>query len=188
MNEAKLEDQDTRFESLYGRHSTRVFLYARRRGASISEAEDVVEEVFVICWRNLPRLNGDILPWLFGVARRVLANRRRQQQRRELLELQVLHEPSHFDSGPAKSLERKEVLALLLQGLTKLKENDREALLLIAWDGLSRAEAAQAMGCTPATFRVRLHRARNHLLAVTEQAANGSHQSLVTLLDEMEVE
>ena len=48
----------------------------------------------------------------------------------------------------------------LLHALASLSEEDREVLLLVSWDGLTNAEAANVLSCTESTFRVRLHRAR----------------------------
>ena len=52
---------------------------------------------------------------------------------------------------------------LVLRALSRLSEPDREALLLVAWDGLSTAEGAIALGCSQTAFKVRLHRARRRL-------------------------
>jgi RNA polymerase sigma-70 factor, ECF subfamily len=51
----------------------------------------------------------------------------------------------------------------VLQALARLSDGDREALILVAWEGLSTAEGATAFGCSPTAFRVRLHRARRRL-------------------------
>jgi len=51
----------------------------------------------------------------------------------------------------------------------RLSERDREALALVAWEGLDHAAAARALGCTRAAFAVRFHRARRRLAAqITE--------------------
>jgi RNA polymerase sigma-70 factor, ECF subfamily len=65
-----------RFEALFRDHAGAVRVYAARR-AGLGDADDVVAEVFVIAWRRIDDLPEDPLPWLLGVARRVLANRRR---------------------------------------------------------------------------------------------------------------
>jgi RNA polymerase sigma-70 factor (ECF subfamily) len=57
------------------------------------------------------------------------------------------------------------------QAFAALRVRDREVLALIAWDGLDSGEAAQVMGCSPATFSLRLHRARRRL--VKELEASG---------------
>ena len=59
----------------------------------------------------------------------------------------------------------------LIRALGTLSTDDREALLIIAWDGLTAAQAAQVMGCSTATFNVRLHRARKRLEAAADETA-----------------
>ena len=72
------------FERLFRAHLPAVRAYARRR-IDATTAEDVVAETFVVCWRRLDDVPDDPLPWLLGVARRCLANRRRSDDRRSAL-------------------------------------------------------------------------------------------------------
>jgi DNA-directed RNA polymerase specialized sigma24 family protein len=76
-------DRADRFDDLYRTHYLPVLRYARRR-ADPDTAGDVVAETFLIAWRrldSLPAQQADVLPWLFGVARRVLANAERSRRR-----------------------------------------------------------------------------------------------------------
>lgn len=59
----------------------------------------------------------------------------------------------------------------LVRALGALSDHDREALLMIAWDGLTAAQAAEVMGCSTATFNVRLHRARKRLETAADETA-----------------
>ena len=56
----------------------------------------------------------------------------------------------------------------MLRGLAALSPVDREALLLVTWDGLTPAQAAAVHGVTVATFQVRLHRARRRLAGLVD--------------------
>jgi RNA polymerase sigma-70 factor (ECF subfamily) len=56
--------------------------------------------------------------------------------------------------------------------MTSLSEREREALLLVAWEGLDSRRAAQVVGCSPAAFRVRLHRARRRVADALETESN----------------
>jgi RNA polymerase sigma-70 factor, ECF subfamily len=117
--------------------------------------------VFLVAWRRLDDVPDDALPWLFGVARRVLANERRSADRRAALERRVASDVAlGVDTG-----DRMGDAGLLREALAGLSENHREALMLVAWHGLTGARAARAAGCSPATFAVRLHRARSRLAA-----------------------
>ncbi len=73
-----------RFELLYAKHAPAVKAYVLRRSAA-STADDVVAEVFVVCWRRFEEVPVDPLPWLLGVARRVLSTQRRGERRRGAL-------------------------------------------------------------------------------------------------------
>lgn len=148
-----------RLEALYAAHAAAVHAYARRR-TDAAAAEDAVAETFLVAWRRLDRVPAaDPLPWLFATARHVLANQRRGDARRAALSARLHAEPAPPQPAGGVSDEG----ARLLRALATLSATDREALLLTAWEGLEPARAAAALGCTRATFNVRLHRARRRL-------------------------
>jgi RNA polymerase sigma-70 factor (ECF subfamily) len=159
-----------RLEGLFADHAQAVRAYALRR-IDPSTADDIVSEVFVVAFRRLDEVPDEPLPWLLGIARRVLANHRRAVGRREVLtaQLTTLH----------ASVWRDEVSGEpeLLGALAKLNDRDREVLLLIAWEDLDPASGAAALGCSRATFAVRLHRARRRLAAAMAQT---EHEGNIT--------
>jgi RNA polymerase sigma-70 factor (ECF subfamily) len=148
-----------RFERIYHAHYAAVLAYALRR-APRPIADDVVAETFLVVWRRLADVPDDAAPWLYGVARRVLANERRASARRLALteRLRSAPRPAPADAGEG-------VLAAALEHLT---EREREALTLVAWEGLTAAQASRAAGCSHAAMRVRLHRARRRLARALE--------------------
>ncbi|HEV2999433.1 MAG TPA: RNA polymerase sigma factor [Solirubrobacteraceae bacterium] len=148
-----------RFERLYDAHYAPVLAYALRRSER-SVAHDVAAETFLVAWRRLDDVPADAAPWLYGVARRVLANERRGAGRRAALAERLRQLPARRPPGEALEGAGSGSLA---EALARLPERDREALMLVAWEGLSTAQAARAMGCAPAALRVRLHRARRRL-------------------------
>ncbi len=146
---------NARFEAIYAEHAAVVYRYALRRMGR-GEAEDVVAEVFLTAWRRLEDVPAQPRGWLLGVARRIAANTRRSEERRaKLRELLAAERPAP-DEPPGGS-------SRLAQALLGLSDADREALTLIAWDGLSHREAAQVLGVREGTFAVRLSRARRRL-------------------------
>lgn len=159
-----VDQRRARLESLFREHSCLVLDYALNRGASVGEAEDVVAEVFLVCWRRLDVVPVYALPWLLGVARKVLANQRRSKRRRAALRVRMEHNLPRNESGGVDWEKLTDLRAELLEGLASLEEDDREVLILVAWDGLSSSEAASVLGCSRATFAVRSHRARARLL------------------------
>lgn len=153
-------------EELFRRHASEVLAYALRR-TDPQTAEDVVSEVFLIAGRRLDRVpeNAPNL-WLFSVARRVLANHRRAERRREALARAVgrgTQAPSLPDSG-----------SLLLDALAALRPADREVLMLTAWEGLDAASAGRVLGCSAHAVHSRLHRARTRLQAKLDELADPS--------------
>jgi RNA polymerase sigma-70 factor (ECF subfamily) len=147
-------------------YAPRVLDYARHRGATLTEAEDVVSEVFVVAIRRLDDIPADVLPWLYGVARKVLANQLRGRRRRLAL-LQRAQEQAaraRFVDLQTSTVGTRDIL--IRQGLSKLPAKEREALLLVAWDGLTYEEAARALGVTRSAFAQLLRRARLHLFAL----------------------
>jgi RNA polymerase sigma-70 factor (ECF subfamily) len=140
-------------EEIYRRHGAAVYAYALRR-ADAQTAQDVLSEVFLVAVRRADQLPEEPLPWLFGVARRVLANTRRGSARQQALVERLGREPTPIGETADSDV---------LQALAKLRDADREALLLVAWEGLSNPEAATVLDVRPATFAVRLHRAKRRL-------------------------
>ncbi len=159
------------FETLFTEHYVDVRGYVlRRSGADArSSVDDAVAETFLVAWRRIDDLGPDPLPWLLGVARRVLANQRRGERRRLALADQLRR-----TSTPNQALAlAPELSDRLRAALLALSPREREALMLVAWEGLSAERAAHAAGCTAAAFRVRLHRARRHL--ASHLGAGGEH-------------
>jgi RNA polymerase sigma-70 factor (ECF subfamily) len=161
---------------MYRRHEPRVLAYALRR-ASPEVAKDAVAETFFAAWRRFDELSKDPTPWLIAAARKALANQRRCSGRQlrvagRLAELPLEHATpaDQFDDGAATRV-----------ALERLRPAEREALLLIGWDGLTPSQAADSLGYSAASFRVRLHRARRRfqrLLAEEQNEPSGWQQPL----------
>jgi RNA polymerase sigma factor (sigma-70 family) len=153
------ELRNQRFEALFREHYPAVRAYALRR-SDVDAAPDVVSETFLVAWRRLESVPDDPLPWLYGVARRVLANQRRSANRRRALSERLAAEPAPGAADPADRVAEVDAVA---GALARLGPDDREALMLSAWEGLDNTRAARASGCSRAAFAVRLHRARRRL-------------------------
>ena len=155
-------DRQARFEEIYEAYSGLILAYAARRTVDVNDAADVVAETFTVAWRRLEDVpDGEqARPWLYGVARRVLANQRRGIERRRRLQDRLQDESTRPVGSEASDGELPEV-AHVGEAFAQLAEGDRELLTLVAWDGLSREQIAAILGCSPTTVRVRLHRARS---------------------------
>ncbi|MGW4501117.1 RNA polymerase sigma factor [Micromonospora sp. NPDC004336] len=172
-------EANSRFTALYAAHHARVYAYAVSRvGRQL--ADDVASETFLVAWRKLATVPAAPLPWLLGVARNAVRERYRDEDRQASLaaELRAWVDEASEDVATGVA-ERAEVLA----ALARLSEDDRELLTLVAWHELSSREAARVVGCSTATFFVRLHRARKRLRAAlggTPQVASRSPIALRT--------
>jgi RNA polymerase sigma-70 factor (ECF subfamily) len=161
-------DEQARFERLYAVHAGAVRTYVRRRSQAHA-ADDVVADVFLVAWRRLGEVPDDPLPWLLGVARRALANRRRSAVRDGALRGRMRFERDSVAEGPGCQDDFSETV---MAALERLGEPDREALRLVAWEGLTPGQAAAALGVRANTFSARLSRAKRRFeKALAEQRA-----------------
>jgi len=148
-------DATARFERLYRANYQDLLGYALRRTSQPEAAADVVAQVFLIAWRRISEIPPDqARGWLFGVARKVMANHHRTEQRwtdlarrlrQELRQVSIVASKAHDDIGRA---------------FRTLAEADQELLRLVAWEGLTAEELAVTLDCTVNAARIRLHRAR----------------------------
>ncbi|WP_354697214.1 RNA polymerase sigma factor [Paraconexibacter sp. AEG42_29] len=148
-------------ERMVRAHHDAVRAYLVRR-ASAEDAADALSETFLVAWRRIDERPDETmwLPWLYGIARRTLANQRRAQQRQGAL-IERLHGLGAIagDQSPDTGL---------MTALAALGPADREALMLVAWEGLSTEDAAHVLGCRASTFRMRLVRARRRLAVLLD--------------------
>jgi RNA polymerase sigma factor (sigma-70 family) len=168
-----VSDSRAQFEHVYQDCYEAVLRYTARRVAP-EAVQDVVADTFLTAWRRYGDLRGEPLPWLLGIARRTAANHRRSGSRRAALRTRLSSEQLHC----AHALDDRD--PDVGAALATLSERDREALMLIAWDGLEHRVAATVMGCSTAAFTVRVHRARRKL----EQALAGAQSSPIDVSQE----
>ena len=147
-----------RFEQIYEEHRDAIRAYVRRR-APEDLVEDVVADVFVVALRRIDDVPTPELPWLYGVARKTLANARRRTHT-ATLGYEVAHDPE-----PVADPQ-------LARAFAELSDADREVLRLVAWEGLSLRDAARVLGCSHVACRVRYHRAKSRLATRLAAAAS----------------
>ncbi len=147
------------FEAMFLEHADAVLAYARRR-TDPDTAQEVVADAFAVAWRRLDDVPEPALPWLLGIARRSLANARRASSRQQALALRLVHEPAGVMEDPMSEVDAN---LSARAALDRLSPAEREAIELLAWEGLTPAEAATVLGCSRGAVAVRVHRARRHL-------------------------
>lgn len=153
-----------RAEELFRAHAPAVLAYAMRRGVRPADAEDIVAETFLVCWRRLDVVPDSAVPWLLGVARRVSANHLRAERRRLALRNKVLQaaaQESRLTSGHDSTYAGSALAAC-----QRLRLNERQLWELVALEDLTYEEAGRRMGCSPEAFRSRLRRSRARLQAL----------------------
>ena len=144
-----------RFDALFTDHQRPILAYAMRRTPTLADAEDVAAETFTIAWRKIEAVPADPLPWLYAVARRVLANHRRGRSRLERLTALL-----RVDDVPTPMLAGEDHDGPAFAALASLPPADQELLRLVAWEELGNQEIAVVLGVTPNAVAIRLHRAR----------------------------
>lgn len=161
------------FTMAFREHYGALYAYARRR-TDASDAEEVVAETFMVAWRRWEIAPaGRERPWLYGIARKVLANHHRgrlRQQRllqRESSQLALRSVPLPEDHGLVRAASRD-----FQRAWGRLGPDDRELLLLAAWEGLDHNEIAEVVGCSAGAARVRLHRARKRLRSYLDETSD----------------
>ena len=170
---------EQRFAYLYRDHARGILGYALRRCPDPEDAADAVAETFLAAWRRLSEvpLGEEGRLWLYGTARLVVANQRRGERRRNRL-------TGHLRAELRRQLpvEAAEDPTGILEALGTLEEADRELLMLVGWEELTPAQAAQVLGITPLAARSRLHRARRRLRArlAEDKAGNSRATELET--------
>jgi RNA polymerase sigma factor (sigma-70 family) len=160
-------DRDA-FAGLFDRHSRAVYNHCFRLTASWSAAEDATSAVFLTAWRKRGRayLHGDSLrPWLLGVATNECRRERRSTARRLRLHGRAPAAPDTADHADdvAGRVDDERRMAAVLAEIDRLPAGEREVIALVAWSGLSYAEAAAALGIAEVSVRSRMSRARARL-------------------------
>lgn len=158
------------FRRLFDEHLDAVWRFARRRCDSTSDADDVAGETFAVAWRRRADLPppDEVGLWLFGVARRVLANQRRTTLRQERLQLRLAATTIRPATTTAPADEGLGERDTLVAAFTALDPGDRDLLIMRTWDGLAVTDIAVLLGCTPNAASIRIHKARRRLAEALE--------------------
>jgi RNA polymerase sigma-70 factor (ECF subfamily) len=153
------DDPKDRFRRIYDAHYRDIAAYARRR-LDRHDADDVIAETFLVAWRRLDDVPDEdlTLPWLYGVARRVLSQGRRSGRRRDRLtaRLRMLSTPDQTTVSEVDHLDDRQVVRV---ALARLRPEDQELLRLAEWEGLTPRELAPVFDCSANAISIRLHRA-----------------------------
>lgn len=158
------------FEQVYERYADAVYNHCFRRTGLWSVSEDLTSVVFLETWRQRDRVklvDGNVLPWLLGIANNCVRRQARSvaRHRRAIARLPI--EPSSPDPAEdvAGRIDDQRQMRLVLDAMRHLTQVEHEVISLCVWGGLTYAEAAIAMSVPIGTVRSRLARARRRLAA-----------------------
>jgi len=152
--------------ALYRQHGADVARWAARLGGPAVDADDVVQEVFLVARRRLRRAfeePGNVKTWLFRATQRVVMSHRRKARLRRLLATLPFDLAPVLPKAritPLESIERGELVTRMHRLLDRLPERQRQVLILFEVEGLTTQEIAELTGTRVVTVRVWLHRAR----------------------------
>lgn len=159
------EGREEAFRRLYGEHFDAVLGFALRRVDRPEDAADVTADTFLVAWRRHGHVpaGDEARPWLYAVARRVLANHRRGDGRRSALGDRLRRQLAVVVPDLSDEVcHRADVVA----AMERLSGRDQEVLQLHLWEGLEPREIAEVLGLTTVVVRPRLSRARTRLRAL----------------------
>lgn len=159
-----LSADEAKFAEIYRQYGNHIRGYCTRRTEG-SDVADAVAETFLVAWRKIAQIpEGEAtLPWLYGVAYRVLSHQWRHKARgRRLVEKLSGH--SDVETPPPDVLVVKsETYRLIIRASSQLRMIDQEILRLTLWEELSHADAAVVLGIDAAAVKQRAYRARRNL-------------------------
>lgn len=154
------------FRELVDRYAPLAFRTAVLIAGDGPTAEDIVQEAFVLAWRNIDKFEprGSLKAWLL----RIVANRARSQKRRKVLptvarDSEDFAEATEAGGSAEDSLEQWELRHLIGQALGELRESYRLVVVMRYFADLSVPEIARVLGWRQGTVKSRLHRALSEL-------------------------
>ncbi len=171
-------ERERRFLQMYDVYQRQVYTYFKRR-TNAASARDGAAETWLVAWRRFDDVppSDRTLPWLYGVARRVLANQRRADLRFARLFDKMSGLNDVPDPTPETVVVRRSEDQMVLNAMHSLGFQDREVLRLAVWEELPHAEIAAVLGCKPHAVDQRLHRATRRLAKKLNVDSQRSAQS-----------
>lgn len=156
----KAPDTDARLRALFENHYDEVLAYCVRR-LGRTHADEVAAEVFAIAWKRFDEIDWTtVRPWLYGLARGVVANRWRSIVRHRRLARKMSNLAPTTGEGPEVLVVQRERDREVIHTLRKLRGADQEVLMLSTWEGLTAREIGSVFGISTTAAEQRIHRAR----------------------------
>jgi RNA polymerase sigma-70 factor (ECF subfamily) len=167
MRKRRTTDHD-RFEAIYRDTREQLLAYLLRRVPEPEHAADLLAEIYALAWRRIDAVPGgdEARLWLYGAARRLLANDSRKRTTRTATVDAIANE---LQTAPTSTPTSSDDTSSLRAALQRLHPEDRELLMLTGWEQLTPTEIAAAQQRTVGAVRVALHRARTRLRVALQE-------------------
>lgn len=166
---------------IYDRYSGRIYNFAFRFLKNSEAAEDATQEVFVKMLKHANQFHGDakLSTWLFSITANWCRDYLRKADNKSKESDDVLISlPAPSELAPDRNLERRESERRVQRALQSLTAEQREAILLSRYQGLSYAEIAQIAGCSEGAVKTRVFRAMETLKKLLTSEASGGDRCL----------
>ena len=174
------------FSKLVLRYQKKVFNIAYRMLGNVEEAKDLAQEVFISVYESIKDLREEskFEPWLTQVTLNHCRNQWKYLKRRHYFTSDSLDDPIETENGdiprsipssadnPESHYEKKMIQQVVQRGLLKLKEDQRELLVLRDLQGFSYEEIGKLFHLPEGTIKSKLHRARMDLKGILERSAH----------------
>jgi RNA polymerase sigma-70 factor, ECF subfamily len=158
---------DEEFSELYRAHLRDVYSYAYYRVGNHHDAEDLTEQTFLQAYRHFERAQREsegrpLRPWLIRIAHNLAANLYRDRSRKPATPIDD-STPVAASHTTEELVESRDQLARVLEGVTQLPDDRREALIMRFALGMDNREIARALGRSDGATKVLIHRAIRQL-------------------------
>jgi RNA polymerase sigma-70 factor (ECF subfamily) len=166
---------------IYERYSSRIYNFAFRFLRNSEAAEDATQEVFVKMLKHANQFHGDakLSTWLFSITANWCRDYLRKADNKPKESDDVLVTlPASGENSPERNLEQKENEQRITKALAALTPEQREAILLSRYQGLSYAEIAQISGCSEGAVKTRVFRAMETLKKALSGESRGGSRCL----------
>ncbi|MGH9458954.1 MAG: RNA polymerase sigma factor [Thermoanaerobaculia bacterium] len=176
-----LQDGDlTPAGEIFDRYSARIYNFALRFLKNAEAAEDATQEVFVKMIRYAKQFHGDakLSTWLFSIAANHCRDHLRKADNRAKESEETLLTLAAGDDAPDRNMEKKQDELRVRKALDLLTPEQREAILLSRYQGLSYAEIAKIAGCSEGAVKTRVFRAMETLKKALTREETGGERCL----------
>lgn len=166
---------------IFDRYSARIYNFAYRFLKNSEAAEDATQEVFMKMLKYAAQFHGDakLSTWLFSITANLCRDYlRKADNRHKESEETLISLPAPLDQSPERVLEMRENERRVQKALQQLTPEQREAILLSRYQGLSYAEIAQISGCSEGAVKTRVFRAMETLKKHLTSEGSGGQKCL----------